>query len=99
MHAHSEQALRPLFAPPRGDDFRGQRLGGADRHRQFAGYQGAIGHGANLLSPLCGYRRGYAYGPRYYYGRPAYGYGYGYGYYPYAYPVAPVPLPVPFFGW
>ncbi len=23
------------------------------------------------------YRRGYAYGPRYYYGRPAYGYGYG----------------------
>jgi hypothetical protein len=46
------------------------------------------------------YRRGYAYGPRYYYGRPAYGYGYGYGYgYPYAYPVAPVPLPVPFFGW
>ncbi len=47
-----------------------------------------------------GYRRGYAYGPRYYYGRPAYGYGYGYGYgYPYAYPVVPVPLPVPFFGW
>jgi len=44
------------------------------------------------------YRRGYAYRPRYYYGRPAYGYGYGYGY-PYAYPVAPVPLPVPFFGW
>jgi hypothetical protein len=46
------------------------------------------------------YRNGYAYGPRYYYGRPAYGYGYGYGYgYPYAYPVVPVPLPVPFFGW
>ena len=44
------------------------------------------------------YRRGYAYGPRYYYGRPAYGYGYGYGY-PYAYPVVPAPLPVPFFGW
>jgi len=44
------------------------------------------------------YRRGYAYGPRYYYGRPAYGYGYGYGY-PYAYPVVPVPLPVPSFGW
>ena len=43
------------------------------------------------------YRRGYAYGPRRYYGRPAYGYGYGYGY-P-AYPVVPVPLPVPFFGW
>ena len=41
------------------------------------------------------YRRGYAYGPRYYYRRPAY---YGYGY-PYAYPVVPVPLPVPFFGW
>jgi hypothetical protein len=42
------------------------------------------------------YRRGYAYGPRYYYGRPTYGYGY-----PYAYPylVAPVPVPVPFFGW
>jgi hypothetical protein len=38
------------------------------------------------------YRRGYAYGPRRYYGYPAYGYGY-----PYAYPVAPVP--VPFFGW
>jgi hypothetical protein len=38
------------------------------------------------------YRRGYAYGPRRYYGRPAYGYGYGY-------PVVPVPLPVPFFGW
>ena len=32
------------------------------------------------------YRRGHAYGPRYYYGRPAYGYGYGY---PYAYPVVP----------
>ncbi len=44
------------------------------------------------------YRRGYAYGPRYKFGRPAYGYGYGYGY-PYAYPVVPVPLPVPFFGW
>jgi hypothetical protein len=42
------------------------------------------------------YRRGYAYGPRRYYGRPAYGYGYGYGY---GYPVVPVPLPVPFFGW
>jgi hypothetical protein len=43
------------------------------------------------------YRRGYAYGPRYYYGRPAY-YGYGYGY---GYPVVPVPvpLPLPFFGW
>jgi hypothetical protein len=38
------------------------------------------------------YRRGYAYGPRRYYGRPAYGYGYGY-------PVVPVPLPLPFFGW
>ena len=43
------------------------------------------------------YRRGYAYGPRYYYRRPAY-YGYGYGY---GYPVVPVPvpLPLPFFGW
>ncbi len=45
------------------------------------------------------YRRGYGYGPRYYYGRPAY-YGYGYGY---GYPVAPVPVPLPvplpFFGW
>jgi hypothetical protein len=43
------------------------------------------------------YRRGYAYGPRRYYGYPAYGYpAYGYGY---GYPVAPVPLPLPFFGW
>jgi hypothetical protein len=42
------------------------------------------------------YRRGYAYGPRYYHGRPVHGYGYGY---PYAHPVVPVPLPVPFFGW
>ncbi len=43
------------------------------------------------------YRRGYGYGPRYYYRRPAYyGYGYGYGY---GYPVVPVPLPLPFFGW
>ena len=40
------------------------------------------------------YRHGYAYGPRYYHGRPVYGYGY-----PYAHPVVPVPLPVPFFGW